>query len=280
MEEFTSSWFKGSGLDGMRMQEYIMNGVNMSPASEATSPSADEVTTDQLGAIYPGPTIQDVENGLSMPDNKTDFPDDLSVPLRQPRILTSEGGLMSQKIEINKYTLKIKSCDSADDGYRWRKYGQKSIKNSPNPRSYYRCTNPRCSAKKQVEKSTDDPDSFLITYEGLHLHFAFPSFGISEAQPVYQPTKRLRTSAQDHEAQDHEARHQSGGGSEEGPTMPARHGQGWGQEGMGSRGLLEDMVPLMVRCPSNSSASPNSSSSLFASSPTSPPSLSWSPNYY
>lgn len=23
----------------------------------------------------------------------------------------------------------------ADDGYKWRKYGQKSIKNSPNPRS-------------------------------------------------------------------------------------------------------------------------------------------------
>lgn len=40
------------------------------------------------------------------------------------------------KVE-HKYTLKIKSCDNgamADDGYKWRKYGQKSIKNSPNPR--------------------------------------------------------------------------------------------------------------------------------------------------
>lgn len=41
----------------------------------------------------------------------------------------------SSKIE-NKYTLRIKSSGNgmADDGYKWRKYGQKSIKNSKNPR--------------------------------------------------------------------------------------------------------------------------------------------------
>ncbi|GLJ31632.1 hypothetical protein SUGI_0635340 [Cryptomeria japonica] len=43
--------------------------------------------------------------------------------------------------------------DHLEDGYRWRKYGQKAVKNSPYPRSYYRCTNGKCSVKKRVESS-------------------------------------------------------------------------------------------------------------------------------
>ncbi|MCO5564976.1 hypothetical protein L7F22_018646 [Adiantum nelumboides] len=57
-----------------------------------------------------------------------------------------------------------------EDGFRWRKYGQKAVKNSPYPRSYYRCTNSKCSVKKRVERSPQDASMVITTYEGQHNH--------------------------------------------------------------------------------------------------------------
>ncbi|KAG8086529.1 hypothetical protein GUJ93_ZPchr0010g10311 [Zizania palustris] len=60
--------------------------------------------------------------------------------------------------------------DHLEDGYRWRKYGQKAVKNSSYPRSYYRCTAPRCGVKKRVERLQHDPSMVITTYEGQHTH--------------------------------------------------------------------------------------------------------------
>ncbi|CAN7049594.1 hypothetical protein BRARA_K00205 [Brassica rapa] len=60
--------------------------------------------------------------------------------------------------------------DHLEDGYRWRKYGQKAVKNSPYPRSYYRCTTQKCNVKKRVERSFQDPLIVITTYEGKHYH--------------------------------------------------------------------------------------------------------------
>ncbi|XP_051145158.1 probable WRKY transcription factor 57 isoform X2 [Andrographis paniculata] len=66
--------------------------------------------------------------------------------------------------------------DHLEDGYRWRKYGQKAVKNSPFP-SYYRCTNSKCMVKKRVERSREDPTAVITTYEGQHCHYSveFPA---------------------------------------------------------------------------------------------------------
>ncbi|QHO06615.1 hypothetical protein HN51_065468 [Arachis hypogaea] len=60
--------------------------------------------------------------------------------------------------------------DNLEDGYKWRKYGRKTVRNSPYPRNYYRCTAIGCNVKKRVERWLDDPTHVLTTYEGLHLH--------------------------------------------------------------------------------------------------------------
>lgn len=57
----------------------------------------------------------------------------------------------------------------ADDGYNWRKYGQKPIKGCEYPRSYYKCTHLNCSVKKKVERSSEGQITQII-YKGQHNH--------------------------------------------------------------------------------------------------------------
>ena len=58
---------------------------------------------------------------------------------------------------------------TSDDGYNWRKYGQKQVKGSEYPRSYYKCTHPNCQVKKKVERSHDGQITEII-YKGAHNH--------------------------------------------------------------------------------------------------------------
>ncbi|GLJ37240.1 hypothetical protein SUGI_0755360 [Cryptomeria japonica] len=167
-------------------------------------------------SLYSGPTITDIQSALStyhkkaqsLPtssifDSRTIFDslqstkpaasqnwlDSLSHGSYRSFFSSSINDLFYGRLRRGKseakYSLKVKCPGNATgDGYKWRKYGQKSIKNSPYPRSYYRCTNPKCRAKKQVERCVDDPETVTITYEGLHLHFSYPPLQTSQ-EPIY-----------------------------------------------------------------------------------------------
>ncbi|KAK0573340.1 hypothetical protein LWI29_006714 [Acer saccharum] len=83
----------------------------------------------------------------------------------------TKGSSEKKKIKKPKYAFQTRSqVDILDDGYRWRKYGQKAVKNNKFPRSYYRCTHQGCNVKKQVQRLTKDEGVVVTTYEGMHSH--------------------------------------------------------------------------------------------------------------
>ncbi|KAK4784053.1 hypothetical protein SAY86_018421 [Trapa natans] len=58
----------------------------------------------------------------------------------------------------------------SNDGYRWRKYGQKMVKGKLHPRNYYRCTSAGCLVRKHIETADDNAGAVIITYKGTHDH--------------------------------------------------------------------------------------------------------------
>ncbi|GLT33965.1 hypothetical protein SLA2020_085150 [Shorea laevis] len=157
------------------------------------------LNADQYGLFNPSPPSNSVQPNLIQPlllqdidlvgllsgqggvgrDNK------LVAPLMQSASLVSENGSEEDKLNKEKrkgskmikkttrprFEFQTRSADDIlDDGYRWRKYGQKAVKNCSYPRSYYRCTHHTCNVKKQVQRLSKDTGIVVTTYEGIHNH--------------------------------------------------------------------------------------------------------------
>ncbi|KAA8520874.1 hypothetical protein F0562_011547 [Nyssa sinensis] len=84
---------------------------------------------------------------------------------------TAQAAKYKRRKNQQKKVLHVTAEGLSSDMWAWRKYGQKPIKGSPYPRSYYRCSSSKgCLARKQVERSHSDPDTFIITYTAEHSH--------------------------------------------------------------------------------------------------------------
>ncbi|KAL4319248.1 hypothetical protein GQ457_18G024680 [Hibiscus cannabinus] len=136
-------------------------------------------TASNLGGSAEVPTSNPSVTSSSSedpPEKSTDIgvkPPEIEIPSR----VRKKG---QKRVRQARFAFMTKSeVDHLEDGYRWRKYGQKAVKNSPFPRSYYRCTNSKCTVKKRVERSSEDPTIVITTYEGQHCHqsVGFPRGG-------------------------------------------------------------------------------------------------------
>ncbi|WOH09296.1 hypothetical protein DCAR_0728752 [Daucus carota subsp. sativus] len=84
---------------------------------------------------------------------------------------SSSSKKVRRKLREPRFCFQTRSdIDVLDDGYKWRKYGQKVVKNSLHPRSYYRCTHSNCRVKKRIERLSEDFRMVITTYEGRHNH--------------------------------------------------------------------------------------------------------------
>lgn len=140
---------------GNEMLELSGHGGNSgTPNSSISSPSTEAAAEEDSGRSEKDQQIKGFEDGAERSKKVTKPRKKGEKRQREPR-----------------FAFMTKSdVDNLEDGYRWRKYGQKAVKNSPYPRSYYRCTSQKCSVKKRVERSFEDPTIVITTYEGVHTH--------------------------------------------------------------------------------------------------------------
>lgn len=153
------------------MQEGALKGLKQWNQNETSNSN----NNSQLSSLKPSIKVEAVApirtNSFEMP------------PLQANSQASNGGAIQTDHYHSNQASLSLKEQRRLDDGYNWRKYGQKQVKGSENPRSYYKCTYPNCPMKKKVERTLDGQITEIV-YKGNHNH------------PKPQPTRRYSSASQ------------------------------------------------------------------------------------
>ncbi|XP_058735994.1 probable WRKY transcription factor 29 [Vicia villosa] len=148
---------------------------NFPEFSEATNVLIDEFQ-ELCKPFYPLSSQTIVTNSMIIPKQHEEVKEikasDEKAASQDLQVSTVSKCKKSKKNKNKSIVKKVTAMDGTlCDAWAWRKYGQKPIKGSPYPRSYYRCSSSKgCSAKKQVEKNHLDPRVYLVTYTAEHNH--------------------------------------------------------------------------------------------------------------
>ncbi|XP_047335199.1 probable WRKY transcription factor 3 [Impatiens glandulifera] len=148
-----------------------------------TEGSMDETETRKSIGTVPASSSQLVtsynEVGIRRDEIRLDEDDDEDEEPNPKRRQSGNGDVggtsyvVSSQKTVNESRIVVQTrseVDLLDDGYKWRKYGQKLVKGNSYPRSYYKCTSAGCNVRKHVERASADPKAVVTTYEGKHSH--------------------------------------------------------------------------------------------------------------
>ncbi|RID57561.1 hypothetical protein BRARA_F00929 [Brassica rapa] len=161
---------------GNRDSNANLNGssVNNKTTREQHEAAASQATTEQMSEASDSEEVGNGETGVRKkaedePDAKRRSTEvRVSEPAASPAVPVAASHRTVTEPRIIVQT--TSEVDLLDDGYRWRKYGQKVVKGNPYPRSYYKCTTQGCGVRKHVERAATDPKAVVTTYEGKHNH--------------------------------------------------------------------------------------------------------------
>ncbi|CAM6037085.1 unnamed protein product, partial [Sphagnum compactum] len=160
-------------LSWIDFDDGLNSAMMMSQEVEAAASTHEPLPSDQMSSLADDGA--GVEKGAAAAVDEEEEEDQnktcktkkqLQSPILRPR----KKGQM-KRVKQSKYCIKTRTdVEIMDDNFKWRKYGQKAVKNSPYPRNYYRCSTQNCPVRKRVERCADDPGFVLTTYEGTHTH--------------------------------------------------------------------------------------------------------------
>ncbi|KAK9130393.1 hypothetical protein Sjap_010880 [Stephania japonica] len=152
------------GQYGMSHQELLANVTAQAVQSQAKMEGhtgCPPSSSDMLPPSLKQPISLPISPVLPQPRVSV-FPQDPDACLSEVDLQNS----IEQKVKTSDVAVKAPSAD----GYNWRKYGQKLVKSNESSRSYYRCTQINCLAKKKVEHSDHSGCVIAIVYKGRHNH--------------------------------------------------------------------------------------------------------------
>ncbi|KAG6523334.1 hypothetical protein ZIOFF_013190 [Zingiber officinale] len=157
---------EGGGLASDFNPETSLQGSRQSEATYKRDRESDFGSMEHLSDS--SDDEQDEESSMGRRDEMDEIePDSKRINMNPRNIKTTSYKTMTEPKVIVQTTSEV---DLLDDGYRWRKYGQKVVKGNPHPRSYYKCTNIGCNVRKHIERASSDPKAVITTYEGKHNH--------------------------------------------------------------------------------------------------------------